>query len=402
MNAWGQLVINSSGDFALGTNISGSTGILINASNVTLNLNQQTVSSSINGIEISAGVSNVTIYNGTISTSSVGLVINQNCSNIFVQDLLIQNCTTAAININGSSGNLIQRGLFKNIKIDSCCTTALATLVGIRLNFVRNLHLQDINFISNGTSSVTQLTGLAIQNSSQVVFDNVDVENNTADQFIGVDCTISSDSCVFKSCSIIDNSGTTEFTGFFIQQSTNHLLNKCLVANNATSASGSALYGFRLVSATGVGIFDCDANSNSISGSGGSSAYGFYYDTTSLITTVGCKSLLNTAINGASLARGFFIGGGSGVNNSGFFNNLAFGNTGSNNVRSFGFNATHASGGNVNNTYINNRAIRNGTTAGNQITTGAGGVPLGSVTTITLSTLGSGSNTTNLTNTRVT
>ena len=114
----GQLVISSSGDYTLGTNVSGSTGILINASNVTLDLAGLTVSSSATGITIAAGLSNIIIKNGIITTSVTGIVINQNCFNIQLQDLVIQNCTTRAVQIVGSLGNLIQRISLSNILFD--------------------------------------------------------------------------------------------------------------------------------------------------------------------------------------------------------------------------------------------------------------------------------------------
>lgn len=404
----GQFVINSPGDYDLGVNVSGSTGILINANNVTLNLNQQTVSSSANGIEIAAGLTNVIVKNGTIFNSSIGIVINQNCSNIFLDDLLIQNCTAKAIQIVGSSGNLIQRCILKNIRINSCFTSGSVT--GIDINFANNIRLEKVNFTSNGILAVTQLIGVSIQNSMQCVFDTVSFKNNIAGIFIGIGCGNSTDSCIFNSCIALANIGTNSCIGFLISSgANNHFLSKCIVANN--QATNTTLYGFQLVNASGLGLFGCQAYSNVISTSN-TECYGFYCDQLSQCSIVNCQSFENRATGGTTaVGGGFFIGttggGTTGVKNCGFFNNIAFGNTGNNSGNSYGFNATSASGGNVNNTYINNKAIRNGTTSNNQIIDNSGGgsspggFPNGSVTTRTLTNLNSSLNT-DLTNIRIT
>ncbi len=409
----GQLIINSSGDFTLGTNISGSTGIVISASNVNLNLNQQTVSSSTNAIEISAGVSNVTICNGTISTSLIGLVINQNCSNIFVQNLLIQNCTTKAIQVVGSSGNLIQRCNFKNIAVNNCFTSGISSLVGIDINFAQDLRFENINFANNGISTLTQLTGVSIQNSERCILNDVQIKKSTGTIFMGVSCGASTDSCVFDSCLILNNTGVNVFIGFLVSgiTATNHFLNNCIVANNMiTSDVGEnrQVLGFQMVNALGLGLLSCQAYSNVNPRSSPTAiCYGFYLDRVSQSSIVACQSFVNRATGNADgVAGGFFIGttdvAGTGVKNCGFFNNLAFGNVATNgSANSYGFNALSSSTGNVNNTYINNKGIRNGTTVANQITSSTGGVPLASITARTIATLNTAMST-DLTNIRVT
>lgn len=409
MKIYSQLVINSSGDYNLGVNVSGSTGILINTSNVNLDLNQQTVSSSNIGIEIGTGLSNISIRNGTITNCVTGLVINQNCSNIQVEDLIIQNCTSQAINITGSSGNLVQRCSLNKIQI-SGCSTLIAQLSCININFTTNIRLNKVSLVSNGTIATTQLNGITVQNSQQCVLNKIEMRNNQAIDLWGIVCGLATDSCMMRSCLLMDNLANAVMVGIYCttSSSTNHIISKCIVSNNQSNGDDTGSLSpfesttpFRIEDAFRIFCIDCIANNTMAIGTNfNNNAYGFLFDRAMQCGAINCQAVEN--ISGNADGVGFAIGSTSsvsGVDQSFFMNNVAFGNMGSTSGNSYGFLATGA--GNSDNTYINNKGIRNGTTAGNQVTTGTGGVPTGSVTTRTLTNLNSAL-TTNLTNIQVT
>lgn len=345
----GQLVISSSGDYTLGTNVSGSTGILINASNVTLDLAGLTVSSSATGITIAAGLSNIIIKNGIITTSVTGIVINQNCFNIQLQDLVIQNCTTRAVQIVGSLGNLIQRISLSNILINGCCTSG-AALTCIAISFANDVQMNDVSLIANGPNA-NSLTLIGIDNAERAILEDVEIANNSISSgtLTGISCGTTTQSCVFNSCLVLDNSSSAAgvFRGFAFTTATSidHMLSKCQVINNQLSAAGALqLYGFYFQLVLRIQVQACVAYGNINNGTGASSScYGFYLDQGDSYNLLDNQSFLNRAPNNGTTneAAGFFLGttgaAGTGVKNSDFINNIAYLNNGQADARSYGF-----------------------------------------------------------------
>lgn len=234
------LKIERAGVFKASTKITNK--ITISASDVTLDLNGNTVTG---GIELSSNISNVTIKNGIIDTTAAdGLKVNSDCSNIFLSELTVRNATTNGIMLNG---------------VDNCVITNC------------DMSLND--------------TGLQICNSSNVIVEDCNAIQNTTEGF----CLVSSVTCNFFGCRALDTGNPNvasgaDICGFASQNGYGNLFEDCMALGTGSSAvtdSDSIIAGFALLGTEACSrIINCQAANGFASSSGLTVPYGIYLQST--------------------------------------------------------------------------------------------------------------------------
>lgn len=384
------LVINQGGIYVLGQDIAeAGTVISIEASDVILDMGGKTVSGGTTGIAVASSISNVTIKNGFVDGSTTGIAVDTSVSSLFIENVAITGCTNRAISIVGSVGNEVTKVYVTNLTISDCCT-------GVGADYACNLELINDFIWSNvvvetsGSASIS-FRAFNIQTCTRGTLNNVLVQNNTAGTtLIGVRIENTSDS-YFNNVQVRSNSATGELYGFSFAGSGSfegNFSQDCLVSSNV--AGDGPLYAYDItVNALRNVWLRCVANDNVLTNAvATANARGFNLDQISFCNLIECRASNNrvSADGTTNTAVGFYIGstggGTTGVKNCELFNNIAVSNNGPVDARSYGFQATSASGGNTNNAYIFNMGMRNGPTtpvSTNQITTSTGGVPAGSV-----------------------
>jgi hypothetical protein len=388
-------IINQSGRVCLEGNVVESGDVvIINASNVYLDLNGHSVSGGTKGIVVNSGLSNITIVNGRISDCSRGISINDNCSFIALQDLEIERCANRAIEVLGTVGNVVINLTIDAVSIENCCTSLVADYV-ISLTFVQDTSIHDTRILKNGSGLSAALCMLLCEQSSKSSLDGLNISCNTGALFEGIRVS-DSVGIVISGCFIQSNTASASFAGIrFSGGATNsgHLCKACVVANNS-SVSGP-LAGYELLAlATRITCSNCIAFNNGTSGAiATASCYGFNVDQPTFVQLSECYALFNRATGASTnICAGFNIGtsdvGTTGTKNSYFFSNQAVRNNASSDALSFGFRVVSAVNGNTGNVFSGNYGVKNGPTTptvGNQITSTSnpgsspGGVPPGSL-----------------------
>ncbi|MEX0940428.1 MAG: hypothetical protein WDZ41_03640, partial [Candidatus Babeliales bacterium] len=420
-------IITSSGYYVFAENIvfspvSGQPAIEIAADDVIIDmcdrsLSQGNATSGVDGFRIRGGSAadprrNVVIRNGSVTDfSRAGITVGTNsvtpsdraCELIALDDLVIFNCGIRGIEFLGTSDTIdITKSEINQCNITSCCTSVSADFA-LTLSFVQDIKVIDCCINDNG-SLTTGLIAVNIVTSTKCIFENVAVNCNMALTFTGFNIN-NSQECIFTECLILTNSVQNNFVGFVMQGGPHvqgNMCNNCSVFNNV-STNGS-LRGFELsVGVTRNILRFCLAENNvAISAVSTANAFGFNFDRITFCSIIECKARYNRAPGDGTtnITAGFNIStsgaSGTGNKNCEFFNNIATSNNAFNDDRSFGFRTVSDSGGNENNAYVSNVAIRNGPVTPirqTQIvsTAGAGsspgGVPNGSVRDVTISNL---------------
>jgi WD40 repeat protein len=144
--------------------------IAITASDVTLDMNGQTVGGGTNGISISSGLSNITIKNGTISgVTSAGILVNSGCSDITLDNIA---ATNAIVGISFSNAT--------NSLIRNC--DMISNTTGVLITSSKNLVFQDCvaqanrnagyDLVSSVTCSFFDCKALSIGQGNTSLFGN--------------------------------------------------------------------------------------------------------------------------------------------------------------------------------------------------------------------------------------
>lgn len=135
----------------------------------------------------------------------------------------------------------------------------------------------------------------------------------------------------------------------------------CVVLGCSTSAGNCTPFNF--TGASNCQLIQCYSTGNTATGGGVAQLNSFTFDVTSVACALrDCVASLNTATGGTTVSRGFFLNGSTEFV---LQRNAAYRNIGA--LTSIGFTQ-----GSATNAFIENTAIRNGTTVGNQFSAFAG------------------------------
>lgn len=278
--------------------------ILINASNVVLDLGTKTIAGNGNasnvvaGIQVADGISNVTIKNGSINGISstisnaygFGILVNlaaaSTVSHIVLQDLSIFTCGALGIvarkcndltmlNITctnngpafdgvssfGYSGGLyletvntcsIKKSSFSNSAWRTTPSAAgIIHIVGAAISACNNIEILDSHFDNNNNSTPTAVSsvsaaGLFLLNSANCTVANVTANQNTRSGITDVPCfgfrMTGSTGSIFTNCQANNNVGTTFCTGFGLESSSsgNTFVNCIANLNNCVIATATS------------------------------------------------------------------------------------------------------------------------------------------------------------------
>lgn len=283
-------------------------GVLITASNVTLDLQDhtisQTVSNTIPGLDaifISPNLTNIKIRNGTITNvTGRGIYVGDGCSGVYIENLILTSCQATGVLFDGSqTGSGIINGKIKKSIITSCTGVNGNPAYGLRMIETSNIIIYDSIFNSNDALITSSGYGVILESCSNCEFDSCKFNANGGNQ-LGIGAAlINSDDCTFANCVAIENishSAVSSSTacGFLFDSSRATACSLCKsVDNSNVNATG---IGFMTLNGSGNSFVNCVAENNS-----GLFAAGFLFTGT---------EASDALLNSESVANiGSFIGG---------------------------------------------------------------------------------------------
>ena len=279
----GVMNIVESGSYNINASDVGS--VIIDADDVTLNLQNFTLESSgVHGVEILAGHKNIRIKNGSINGDSGfdGIFTNTGCELITIEDITICSCDNG-IQFGGSALRKIKSCEVKNCKFCECNK-------GVYANYLIK------SIFENCQASNCVFSGFEQENSQFNVFDRC------------------------KSLKTGEGSTSSDnVVGFLSSAGTGNLYTECVAegTNKASSDVNADVSGFVFLNTEKESkIINSIANSTSLIGS--ATAYGIYIGST--VST--CLIDSNKACNTIGNATGIF----GDSNNNVFVKNLAYNN----------------------------------------------------------------------------
>lgn len=291
--------ISTSGYYCVANDISES--IIIDADDVTLDLNGHTISSLFSNpvIQIRTGT-NRTVKNGRINGNDVILYGIANLSSIYdttLNDLVFTNCLSSALVLAGPSTNLtinnikiedcgggMQIGSFTGVVIDDFNIINVTSTVGIGINECENV------FIKNGLLDDTNLgVGIHIETCTAMQIDTISINNATSTTMFQANNTNSSlfknitlsnglgvrtsgfvfeslISSIIESCNALNITGEGDTFAFEFDACSNNRVSNCTVQSIADSSSN--VDGFYLSDCQGLIFSNCICQ-NLVSGSSG-------------------------------------------------------------------------------------------------------------------------------------
>lgn len=315
--------------------------ILINASNVVLDLGTKTIAGNGNantvlaGIQIANGISNVTVKNGVINgissatsnANGFGVLVNTSAastvSHIILQDLSIFTCGLGvavrkcndlilsdiectsngpALNAAGSAfgymgslyletvnGCRIKNSTFSNSGWQFAGSAGAVHILGGILSSCLDIEITDSHFDNNtndtsNTASGVYALGLYLLNTSNCTITNATASNNTRSVAVGNSCIGiliqgASTGNVFTNCKSNNNTGTSSCYGFSVESS-------------STGSNGNI-------------FVDCMANLNTCTGTGATAAavavYGFNVSSSQSNQFKNCVANMNNVPSTATL-----------------------------------------------------------------------------------------------------
>jgi len=404
------LIIDQPGNFDLGGDLTetGTDAIIIQTSNVDLDLNGNIISGGQTGIKVKAGSANVRIRNGFVSNMvGSGISIEENVIGVQIFGVGIAQCGGRGIEILGTdTANQVRNVFVDSVTINACSTSVTSSQV-VLMDFANNIVMRNSSILLSG-NQFNDVEVVKIKDSQECLFMNLMQKNNIGRALVGF---------------YFDNAKTSFLTDIGISSGLAMTSNfKGIQLSN--EASENAFSFCRIVSCTslagdaiGVELHD-GAHGNAlrdvnIAGLNGESAYGFCcagvgtpsntsenYITDSNVANLFARSgnaigvLIARADNSAvgrsrvigqkapnGVAAGIMFESGTGGNNWTVVDNRILRNVGSSDSNSFGINVATGSA----NTFLINRCNDNGSTAANQLA----GVPAGAVSLVTPSTVNS-------------
>ncbi len=247
------MTINESGVFKLNTHFTGR--VSITASDVVFDMQGFTVSgASTPLIFIAAGVENIIIKNGTISgndtnASQRGIQCGTGVTGVTIEDMQINDCMLAAIDVIGSSGAMVQDVVITNCQMYN-------NGIGIQCIQVKNAAVENCEMVSGNT-------GMRLNSSSQVCVHNCNASCNTAAGFALLNSTHN----IFTHCKSIDNGSDADAYGYFSQSGMCNTFDNCIAQSTQTTGIDPFYAaGFSLIAETNSKIAHCQAGNGSGAG----------------------------------------------------------------------------------------------------------------------------------------
>jgi len=289
-------IIDQPGDYYLASNLLFKTQqnesiiILIKTDNVTLNLNNKTISTEnhyhdTKAIQIDSSLSNIIIQNGTINKiNGQGIFIDKNCSNLAIRNILISHSCCSGLSMKNAQDCIVD-----NIYISQCINhQAERQPIGISLlnctnctinrsffNSFTNLlgnsygilleNCQGCDIFNCKVSSLEgkSVYGIYLKNTSACLLKNNKSILNKATE--GSSCgycfTESRNNTIYKCEAQTNNSKTGNVYGFYFDNVTSHRIESCISRDNYTS-NQSYTYGFLANQSIGLGFIKCNAFAN--------------------------------------------------------------------------------------------------------------------------------------------
>lgn len=294
-------IISMPGYYCLANDIIGT--VTITATNATFDLNNHTINAPGTTAIFLSGAANVIVDNGKIDNAAIGVELSLT-ETINVSNLLITDCSAAAIQFDGQLGFIYSGNIFQDIIIDTCPQFGIiATLnvvsdslfnkitiknTGAAIAFqLQSSIFENAKIINCGNN--TNITGLFISGGSNNQLINCSVINQQGDGFfIGSDQTIIKNCTVqnifnsanavgfnssgipnnqYSNCSAINIQSQLGSTGFSTQNST---LENCLVQTCSSITNFNQNVGFTI---NGSNLLNCQvyqsAGNGFVSGGGG-------------------------------------------------------------------------------------------------------------------------------------
>lgn len=221
--------LNKPGLFQLGMDLecdptfTGDCIILVNTSDIIIDLNQNTLSQvngnfvpGFNAITINPGCSNVTILNGTIGeVTGIGIYVSDGCSDIYINDLTVKNCNNAGILFDGIlTGTGISGGSIRHSSILTCTGVDGSAAFGLHMIKCKTMIINDVFF--SGHDALTTSSGY------------------------GISCEYCQ-AIELSDCKIAATGGNDLAVGIYLMESNNILLKNCLTFGTvARSAQATA------------------------------------------------------------------------------------------------------------------------------------------------------------------
>lgn len=347
------LTISSPGLYIFADNITSSSAnaIVINSSNVTLDLNQfslSTANTASVAITINASLSNITIKNGTINNFAQGIVASTSDNNVVIDTITFTAINQQSISSTSANTNWrISKCLIANSVISNTASV-------VQLNSLTNSIIEDC-VVNNCSATLGSLIVFSIGGSSNCIFRNcvvTDCLNLVAgfDFNAGAGTGVTLENCDVCNCS---NSTTSATLSAFRLNTpvSNIILRNCNVnnfstgASNITSAfavatgtgtdiqrnilqgciaggnsSGGQTFGFNVQSALPL-LEDCIAFGNSSTASALASAVGFIINQTSRVGLSRVIAFGQTAGAAANSAIGIYLNSTATTQNRSLINN---------------------------------------------------------------------------------
>lgn len=341
--------ITQPGNYCLTESVMGR--LVIDSDDVVVNLNDYSISGTDTLIE-AANHQNIMVQNGLLLNAVVNGLLFQNCTNCVLEDLIADGCATGFSfeNVfcfdvkNCTTQNATTRGLslFQSIegRVSDFTVQNSDVEQGVFLQLCRNLLLKNI-LVCNNSITVTPARLVGLFNNVSCVFEKCSLVNNTGvNELSGFfinntrgcsfkNCLVhslfgvsvesyrfntGSRDCVLKDCASLEvgviGFPTTTSRGFYVTSlASNIVLDSCLAI--ATRANGQAGEGFLVEECDAVCVVNCFAKANTRTGfTSGSNNNAYFFNNTSLNNTdFGFRRL---GLNNDSLFLGNF-GEGSGV-----------------------------------------------------------------------------------------
>jgi hypothetical protein len=333
------------------------TVILIQTSNVTLDLTNNSIGDGLNepglnGIVVNPYLSNITIQNAIIQNiTGIGIYIGDGCSNVTIQNSTINACQEGGILLDGSVDG-ITSCLIDNCIVTSCTGISNeAAVYGISITNATHIDINNCFVAYNDAQLTTSAFGILCNSCSYIEFTNNECFSNGGISLVAGlallncnDClltdnivhnTINHDGALTSTCcgflfdqakSILCynnrsngniNTGATSF-GYLLKNGWQNIFQNCISEFNEGSAISA---GFALLNETQTILYECLTTGNQTSVTG--TAYGILFAD---INNYECQ-VKNTRIEyNNGIQASFGIADAQNPSTNLFLNNYAFNN----------------------------------------------------------------------------
>jgi len=306
----GGATISAPGYYCLTGDTTGT--ITINANDVTLDLNNHTISlpsdSGADGVDVNPGFSRITIKNGNIVTpyNGIGLFGDTGDSDFYIYDVTIDgaslgisagrlaNLTIARVIITNSSDFGFSIGSASNVTLSACNVTNVSGGNGFNILGVPNSSMLLDSCIATNAASGFAITG------TNVTLTHCLAQNCGSGFSIGNTITNITTDIALVDCTANFNGGK----GFYIAGS-NTTLTDCMAQGNGTSDSANCAGFFLETTSNNTMLANCSANLNI--GNAGTSAAFFNWTTVGPSSFIACTAQ-NNAIEGFNMINSTGVG----------------------------------------------------------------------------------------------